>query len=465
MPRFETKLKDIADAGNSFGSDWQAWLTTVSAKWDGLKAKLEAIAIKIGTALLPVVSTLIDKFSALVDWVLKNKTWLGELAVAIMATAAAIKITTLAMSAFEAVAAIAASPIAMIALVLAGLAAGMIYAYNHSKAFHDVVVKAWTDIRAAATVVVAWFETTALPVIRDVWAKVVDGAKSAAQWYQANLAPTFAAFGDLLSAIFNRIAVVMSWLWEHVWHPILTTIVEYWQVVWMALQPILDVAWNLIKNAVETALSVLRAIFKLGTDLFKGDWSKVWDDVGGIFRAAWDGIVKGVQVAIGSLGGVFDGIKDAMLRGLADAASWLVDAGKWVIQGLINGIKGTANLIGSAIKSVADQITGTFKNLLGIHSPSAVFHGFGTNIAQGVINGVASMQSKVNARIGALVTVPALPAAATSSPNYGSSAYGAPTNGRSAAGAGASISVTVNEAVDATATANQVVRTLIARRV
>ncbi len=441
MPRFETKLKDIADAGNSFGSDWQAWLSTVGAKWDTLKASLEAIAIKIGTVLLPVIANLIGKFSTLVDWVLKNKTWLGEMAVAIVAVAAAIKIVSVATAAWNAI--MTAGPIGIVVVALAGLVLGMIYAYNHSKAFHDVVVKAWTAIKAAAVTVVAWFETSAMPVITKVWDAIVAGAKSAAAWYEQNVAPTFAAFGEMMAALFNRIAVIVSWLWTHAFQPTMNTIIEYWKVIWYALQPILETAWNLIKNAFEAILAVFRAIFKVWTDIFKGDWSKVWDDIKGVFAAAWDGIVKGLHIAMDGLGKILSGVKDAMLRGLADASSWLVDVGKWVIQGLINGITGTAGLITKAISGVASGVVNTFKSILGIHSPSTVFHDFGVNIGQGVINGVVAMQSKVNAKIAGLVTVPTV---GSTSPNYASGTYGANGQGSSGAGNGLPDTITLVDA-------------------
>jgi len=49
---------------------------------------------------------------------------------------------------------------------------------------------------------------------------------------------------------------------------------------------------------------------------------------------------------------------------------------------------------------------GKFKSMLGIHSPSTVFAGYGMNIGQGLINGLADMQSDVDAQVAGLVSIP-----------------------------------------------------------
>ena len=55
------------------------------------------------------------------------------------------------------------------------------------------------------------------------------------------------------------------------------------------------------------------------------------------------------------------------------AGSWLLSAGRNIIQGLINGI---TNAIGGAISAVKNAVSGIIdgaKSMLGIHSPSKVF--------------------------------------------------------------------------------------------
>lgn len=72
------------------------------------------------------------------------------------------------------------------------------------------------------------------------------------------------------------------------------------------------------------------------------------------------------------------------------AGSWLLSAGKNIIQGLINGI---TNAIGGAISAVKDAVGGIIdgaKSLLGIASPSKVFdREIGRMIPAGLGRGVS----------------------------------------------------------------------------
>jgi hypothetical protein len=64
--------------------------------------------------------------------------------------------------------------------------------------------------------------------------------------------------------------------------------------------------------------------------------------------------------------------------------------------------------IGAAIVSlVPGPIVGVFKDLLGIHSPSRVFRGFGVNIGEGLILGIQDMHGDVEKSMSALAAIPA----------------------------------------------------------
>ena len=56
MTRFETKLTDVKDSGNKFGSDWQAWTKSNQGQIDQLTARTEAFGVEVGTKLLPVLN-------------------------------------------------------------------------------------------------------------------------------------------------------------------------------------------------------------------------------------------------------------------------------------------------------------------------------------------------------------------------------------------------------------------------
>ena len=66
----------------------------------------------------------------------------------------------------------------------------------------------------------------------------------------------------------------------------------------------------------------------------------------------------------------------------------LYNAGRDLIQGLLNGIGSIGGQIGEKIKGLANGAVDQAKKILGIKSPSKVFEGIGENIGLGMVKGI-----------------------------------------------------------------------------
>lgn len=176
-------------------------------------------------------------------------------------------------------------------------------------------------------------------------------------------------------------------------------------------------AWDIVTGVFNTALDQIKGILKIFADLFSGQWGKlwsdvkdlvstVWGDIKGIFssvlgdinnavlgaaRNIWNGFIGAIKDAIGGIVGAGKDVFNAIVGFFKDAGSWLLQAGKDLIQGLINGVKSLGNAAVGAAKDIGHGIISGFKSLVGIGSPSRVFHAFGQYIGQGLINGMTSM--------------------------------------------------------------------------
>ena len=75
----------------------------------------------------------------------------------------------------------------------------------------------------------------------------------------------------------------------------------------------------------------------------------------------------------------------------------LLEAGKNVVEGLWNGINDKFSWIKGKIETWVGNVLKYFKNLLGIHSPSTVFEGYGKSMAEGLaigyMNGIGYIKS------------------------------------------------------------------------
>lgn len=115
-----------------------------------------------------------------------------------------------------------------------------------------------------------------------------------------------------------------------------------------------------------------------------------------------------------------------LINGIKSLPSKVVEIGRNIIQGLVNGITGAAGRVVSAITGAVGNAIGAAKKLLGIASPSKLFkkfggytmEGFEIGIEKSVPDTVNAMRSAVNAISGAFTIPQAAPALATAGTTY-----------------------------------------------
>ena len=101
-------------------------------------------------------------------------------------------------------------------------------------------------------------------------------------------------------------------------------------------------------------------------------------------------ISKGIDKIKNSLKGFSDGIQK-WFEGLKETDN----VPKYILQGLVNGLKEGIRLIGDVMITIGKTILEAIKSVLGIHSPSTEFFEIGKNIILGLVNGIKSGLSLV----------------------------------------------------------------------
>ena len=111
-------------------------------------------------------------------------------------------------------------------------------------------------------------------------------------------------------------------------------------------------------------------------------------------------LVSQIGTIISALPAVFSAIIGAFKE-----ADWKT-IGRDIIIGLINGLRSMLSNLWSAVSDIAHGIADTFKNLLGIHSPSKLFFQFGEYVDEGFIGGVRSKVPEIANTIQSLPVMP-----------------------------------------------------------
>lgn len=146
-----------------------------------------------------------------------------------------------------------------------------------------------------------------------------------------------------------------------------------------------------------------------------------FEEIKNTISNAWLVITVTVQNGVNSAVAWIQTLPGRVQAALSDAGSWLVETGKNIIRGLIQGV---SSMIGDAIASVqsvgAEMVAGV-QSVLGIHSPSRVFRDeVGKMVGLGLLEGIEdrAVAGRINTAVNHLVEVPNLAGAGGGGASY-----------------------------------------------
>lgn len=170
---------------------------------------------------------------------------------------------------------------------------------------------------------------------------------------------------------------------------VLNGIKDVFTNIWNAIKGTVEDVWNGIKSAVSSAINAVSSTISSVLSSIQGFFSNAWNSITNAVSSAWNGITSAVSNGVSSMMNLISSIPGRIMGFFGSAGSWLLSAGRNIIQGLINGITGAIGGAISAVKNAVGGIISGAKSLLGIHSPSTVFRDeVGGMIPPGLSEGV-----------------------------------------------------------------------------
>lgn len=258
--------------------------------------------------------------------------------------------------------------------------------------WENLKVELGTGLLPVLTRVVSWINSSLLPGLRDAGGIVKDvvaafrgGSAEAGQFgasmqilgvYAENARRIFQENIGPIRDIVRDVATVVAALWNRFGDIWLSTIRGY---------------LNGIRNVVGGVLKSIGGVVKVFAGLLTGDWQKAWNGVkqivagaaqtirgtvgalgsvivgvlrtqlrivGQIFTGAWDQAVNATLAGANRVTEYVRGIPGRIVSALGSVGSILYNAGRELIQGLINGITSMVPNVGSAMSGIASKIRG-----------------------------------------------------------------------------------------------------------
>ncbi len=155
--------------------------------------------------------------------------------------------------------------------------------------------------------------------------------------------------------------------------------------LWGWLEPILNAAWETLKSVLgslfdgfldgcSTALDVASGVIDLIVSLFTGDWEGVKQAGEDIINGLWEGIKKSWENTKQYLTDLWNGIIDIVkaIFGIHSPSTVFSDIGTNIIEGLKNGIIAVWENLTSAVKEKLDKLKTTFTDKLTTAKESAI---------------------------------------------------------------------------------------------
>lgn len=205
---------------------------------------------------------------------------------------------------------------------------------------------------------------------------------------------------------------------------------------------LIDAIVAMVQNP-EAMNALLEAIITVAVALVKG----LVNILAVLLGPLWDGLTSALSSGWNSISEWFAGIPSAIGGFFSGAGTWLLDAGKAIMSGLVNGIT-------AGIKWVADKlkfITNMLPEWKGPPSRDAVLlQGSGSLIMQGLMDGIGSETAALQAQLGG-ITGTIADGIDTDSISYGDSVGGGLQNSISALGrsnTGGPETITVQSVLD-----------------
>ena len=257
-------------------------------------------------------------------------------------------------------------PVGLTVIALAAAAAALIYLWNTNEKFRNAVKQTWEDIKSAIGEVIGWLSTEVIGRFQEFWRNI-----------SPDLQPVFDAARGVLNAFGNT--------WG-----------EYWEGIKAALKG----AWDAIAGILEGALDILLGLLRVFIGFMTMDMDNFVEGLVQIWNGMWKGLVRilqgGLQIVSGaigvgiafikhlwesfwayfnipadsSLGRFVSAVSDALAaasrwfsqwpskvkQAFGNSSTWLWEAGKNIISGLLNGLRSGWNNVTSWFRGATAAI-------------------------------------------------------------------------------------------------------------
>jgi tape measure domain-containing protein len=166
------------------------------------------------------------------------------------------------------------------------------------------------------------------------------------------------AIGKFASEVIDRLGPVLTKIFGDI-GVTLSVFAAIWKVIWPGLSQVLAGVWDEIVGVVKIAWALVSGIIKIGLDLLSGNWKQAWEDFKTMLSGVWDGIKTYLGGVWKIIGGIFKAAWDGIKAIWAPIGGWFNDRWKDISKVFAN----IGGWFSDRFKSGKDGVTNTWGNI------------------------------------------------------------------------------------------------------
>lgn len=416
--------EELENAGGTAEKIADQQMDNLSGSVEELKSAFEEVQIGIGTALIPILRSLADgltnllnKFNSLPEGV-KN-------AIAIFLALSAVLLVVGGglllfigfipniIAGFQALMSVGAvlkagigaigkafmwlvtNPIGWVILGIAALIAAIVLIWQNWDTVKEKTIEIWETIKGYLSEAWDWLKEkfqAFLDTVKEVWSTVWGTIKEVGSTIWNAIKETFITVWNIMWEVVSTILAVIYAIIATVWEGIKALaewiwgyIGDYVIAVWEGLKNAATTVWNAIKNFFTTVLNGIKTVFTTVWNAIKSVVTTIWNGIKSVATTVWNGIKSFFTTVLNAIKNIFTTVWNAIKSFLLPIWNSI----KSIATSVFNSIRNTISSIMNRIKSVITSVWNNVKSVL-----TSIWNSI-SSVASSVWNRISSIISNV----------------------------------------------------------------------